>query len=76
MPNPPDESPDERPVVHVLVSEPFFRDRVVDTLRALVLEPMVGDWELDQEAFIEAVAGTQLVEQGVDVGMDQPQTRL
>ena len=69
MPNPPDESPDVRPVVHVLVSEPFFRDRVVDTLRALVLEPMVGDWELDQEAFIEAVASTPA--QGVVLDLEE-----
>jgi len=49
--------PDSRPVVHVLVSEAFFRSRIVDTLNALVLGPCLADMDLDEDDFVEAVAG-------------------
>ena len=58
MPGESEETPVERPVVHVLVSEVFFRNRIVDTLHALVLAPQVLDPELDDDEVVESVAGT------------------
>ena len=44
MPEDLEETADARPIVHVLVSEAFFRSRIVDTLNALVLSPVVADF--------------------------------
>lgn len=56
MPQQPAEPARARPLVHVLVSEAFFRSRIVDTLNALVLRPEVTDLGAEFEALVETVA--------------------
>lgn len=56
MPEEPAETASPRPTVHVLVAEAFFRNRIVDTLTALVLAPAVADMEAEVEELFETVA--------------------
>lgn len=47
---PPEKQPEDQPglpLVHVLVSEDFFWERIVGTLRALRKEPFTPNWEED-----------------------------
>jgi DNA-binding NarL/FixJ family response regulator len=69
VPEETEEFADERPVVHVLVSEAFFRNRVVDTLNALVLNPVVADLETDAAALAETVASVPA--QGVVLDLEE-----
>ena len=61
-------------MVHVLVSEAFFQSRIVDTLNALVLAPRLADMTLEDDAFLEAVAG--VAAQGVVVDLEEEERDL
>lgn len=71
MPEETEDTADERPVVHVLVSEAFFRNRIVDTLNALVLNPVVADLETDAAVLAEAVASVPA--QGMVLDLEEEQ---
>lgn len=49
------------PIVHVLVEEDFFWEKVDSTLRALAKSPFTPDWQGDVAAQLRAVHGTAAV---------------
>lgn len=49
------------PIVHVLVEEDFFWEKVDSTLRALAKDPFTPDWQGDVAAQLRAVNGTAAV---------------
>lgn len=49
------------PIVHVLVEEDFFWEKVDSTLRALAKDPVTPDWQGDVSAHLRAVNGTAAV---------------
>ena len=49
------------PIVHILVEEDFFWEKVDSTLRALAKEPFTPDWQGDVAAQLRAADGTAAV---------------
>lgn len=57
-----DEEPtEELPIVHVLVEEDFFWEKVDSTLRALAKEPFTPDWQGDVLKQLQAAEATAAV---------------
>jgi len=75
-----DEEPTEQlPIVHILVEEDFFWEKVDSTLRALAKEPFTPNWQgdvLEQLASVDATAAVVDLENEAIQALDIVQTLL